>query len=81
MILRLPTQFDAMLADALRHLRAASAVALSVLRPGQPNRAFDILRAKLWRDASGQVENFGLKLFPGKNERPPGSPSSPSPNG
>ncbi len=59
----------------------ARPVALSVLRPGQPNRAFDILRAKLWRDASGQVANCGLKLFPEKNERPPGSPSSPSPNG
>jgi hypothetical protein len=59
----------------------ARPVALSVLRPGQPNRAFDILQAKLWRDADGRVDNCGLKLFPGKNEGPPGSPSSPSPNG
>ena len=42
----------------------ARPVALSVLRPGQPNRAFEILRPKLWRDAGGQVENHGLKLFP-----------------
>jgi len=59
----------------------ARPVALSVLRPGQPNRAFDILRPKLWRDASGRAENCGLKVFPGKNEGPPGSPSDPSPNG
>lgn len=59
----------------------ARPVALSVLRPGQPNRAFDILRSKLWRDANGRAENCGLKLFPGKNEGPPGSPNSPSPNG
>jgi hypothetical protein len=59
----------------------ARPVALSVLRPGQPNRAFEILRPKLWRDAGGRVENCGLKLFPGRNEGPPGSPSSPSPNG
>jgi hypothetical protein len=59
----------------------ARPVALSILRPGQPNRAMDILRAKLWRDASGKVEERGLKLFPGKNEGPPRSPSSPLPNG
>jgi hypothetical protein len=59
----------------------ARPVALSVLRPGQPNRAFEILRPKLWRDARGRVENGRLKLFPEKNEGPPGSPSSPSPNG
>ncbi|MEQ2005370.1 MAG: DUF3800 domain-containing protein [Limisphaerales bacterium] len=59
----------------------ARPVALSVLRPGQPNRAFDVLQSKLWRDANGQVENCGLKLFPGKNEGPPGSPNGPLPNG
>ncbi|MEW6302737.1 MAG: DUF3800 domain-containing protein [Verrucomicrobiota bacterium] len=59
----------------------ARPVALSVLRPGQPNRAFEILKPKLWRDSNGRVDNFGLKEFPGKSERPPGSPSSPSSNG
>ena len=59
----------------------ARPVALSVLRPGQPNRAHEILRPKFWRDTRGRVENCGWKLFPGKNEGPPGSPNSPSPNG
>jgi hypothetical protein len=59
----------------------ARPVALSVLRPGQPNRAMDILRGKLWRGPAGQWEDYGLKVLPGKNEGPPGSPSSPSPNG
>lgn len=59
----------------------ARPIALSVLRPSQPNRAFEVLQPKLWRDASGRVEHCGLKLFPGKNEGPPGSPSGPSPNG
>ncbi len=59
----------------------ARPVALSVLRPGQPNRAFEVLQEKLWRDAGGRAENYGLKLFPGKNEGPPESSSSPSPNG
>jgi len=59
----------------------ARPVALSILRPGQPNRAMDILRGKLWHEADGRVEDCGLKVFPGKNEGPPGSPSSPLPNG
>lgn len=59
----------------------ARPVALSVLRPDQPNRAMRILRGKLWRGLGGQAEGYGLKCFPGKNEGPPGSPSGPPPNG
>ncbi|MCL4177383.1 MAG: DUF3800 domain-containing protein [Verrucomicrobia bacterium] len=59
----------------------ARPVALSVLCPGQPNRAFEILQTKFWRDSNERAENCGLKVFPEKNEGPPGSPSSPSPNG
>ena len=44
----------------------ARPVALSVLRPGQPNRAFAILQAKFWRDSKGRAENCGLKVFRGK---------------
>jgi hypothetical protein len=42
----------------------APPVALSVLRPGQPNRAMAILESKLWRGPDGRVEGCGLKLFP-----------------
>jgi hypothetical protein len=59
----------------------ARPVALSVLRPGQPNRAMAILVGKLWRGADGRVEGRGLKCFPETNEGPPGSPSGPLPNG
>ncbi len=59
----------------------ARPVALSVLRPSQPNRAMAILEGKLWRGPDGQVDDYGLKCFPEKNERPPGSPSGHSPNG
>lgn len=59
----------------------ARPVALSVLRPGQPNRAMAILKGKLWRGPDGRTDGCGLKCFPGKNERPPGSPSGLSPNG
>ena len=59
----------------------ARPVALSVLRPGQPNRAMVILEGKLWRGPEGRVEGYGLKRFPEKNRGPPGSPSGPPPNG
>lgn len=59
----------------------ARPVAISVLRPDQPNRAMTILQSKLWRGQDGQVMGKGLKCFPEKNERPPGSPSDLSPNG
>jgi len=56
-------------------------VALSVLRPGQPNRAMAILENKLWRGPDGRMEGYGLNCFPEKSEGPPGSPSGPLPNG
>ncbi len=59
----------------------ARPVALSVLRPGQPNRAMAVLEGKLWRGPDGQTEGYGLKCFPEKNGGPPGSPSGPPPNG
>lgn len=59
----------------------ARPVALSVLRPDQPNRAMTILKRKFWAGANGLVAGYGLKCFPEKNERPPGSPSGLSPNG
>lgn len=35
-----------------------------VLAPQQPNRAFDVIQPKLRRGPRGQVEGFGLKVFP-----------------
>lgn len=47
----------------------ARPVGLSVLRPTQPNRAFDVLKRKFFcsggRDAVGEgFENYGLKIYP-----------------
>ena len=42
----------------------ARPVGLSVLRPDQPNRAFDVLEEKFYRDGSGNREGWGLKCFP-----------------
>lgn len=38
----------------------ARPIGLHHLRPGQPNRAFDIIQAKLYRSAEGESEGFGL---------------------
>jgi hypothetical protein len=50
----------------------ARPVALAVLRPDQPNRAYDILRGKFWRNADGCVDDYGLKVYPTKSERATG---------
>ena len=46
----------------------ARPVALSVLRPSQPNRAMAILERKLWRGPDGRVTDYGLKCFPEKTK-------------
>jgi len=42
----------------------ARPIGLSVLRPEQPNRATAILEGKFYRDAAGNKNGFGLKVFP-----------------
>lgn len=42
----------------------ARPVGLSVLRPTQPNRAFQILEDKFYRNAQGKRDGWGLKCFP-----------------
>lgn len=42
----------------------ARPIGLHVLRPAQPNRAFDLLEPKLRRGPRGQVAGWGLKVFP-----------------
>jgi len=42
----------------------ARPVGLSVLRPGQPNRAFDALEEKFYCNGIGNREGWGLKCFP-----------------
>lgn len=53
----------------------ARPIGLHVLRQGQPNRAFDILKHKFFcaggRDKLGEdYEEWGLKILPQKSERP-----------
>ena len=42
----------------------ARPIGLAVLRPEQTNRAYEIIKAKLRAGTNGQIEGFGLKIFP-----------------
>jgi hypothetical protein len=42
----------------------ARPIGLSVIRPNQPNQAFDIIKEKLFRGPQNCVEGNGLKVFP-----------------
>lgn len=42
----------------------ARPIGLHVLRPTQPNRAFEIIERRLRRSRGGQVDGWGLKVFP-----------------
>jgi hypothetical protein len=53
---------------------AARPVGLSVVRPEQMNRAFQILQKKLHKNQDGEVTGYGFHLYPLKSEKPQGSP-------
>lgn len=66
-----PYAFDIVIADKRANsegLQLADLVArpagLHVLRPHQPNRAWDVLATKLFGGTHGVVEGNGLKVFP-----------------
>ena len=42
----------------------ARPVGIKVLRPEQPNRAYDIVSAKFRRSPGGEIRGWGLKVFP-----------------
>ncbi len=42
----------------------ARPIGRKIMDPGQPNRAYDILRHKFRRDSRGDVRGYGLKIFP-----------------
>lgn len=79
----IPLPFDVVFADKKANssgLQLADLVArpigMSILRPGQPNRAFDVLKLKFFcsggRDKVGQgFDGWGLKVFPGPESEKP----------
>ena len=42
----------------------ARPIGLHVLRPGQPNRAWDVLKTKVYAGHKGRAPGWGLKVFP-----------------
>lgn len=42
----------------------ARPVGMSVWKPAQENRAFEVLKAKFDRNANGEIRGWGLKVFP-----------------
>lgn len=42
----------------------ARAIGIKILRPTQPNRAYDIVEKKFRRSPSGDIKGWGLKVFP-----------------
>lgn len=42
----------------------ARPVGIKVLRPDQPNRAYDIVSGKFRRSPAGEIRGWGLKVFP-----------------
>jgi len=42
----------------------ARPVGMKILRPDQPNRAYEIIERKFYRNGRGQYQGWGLKCFP-----------------
>lgn len=53
---------------------AARPIGLSVVRPYQSNRAFQILEKKFHKNGEGEISGYGFHLYPLKSEKPQGSP-------
>jgi len=42
----------------------ARPIGINLLKPEQPNRAYDVLRNKIYVNSDGNIQNWGLKCFP-----------------
>lgn len=79
--LKRPLPFELIIADKKTNSEGlqfadliARPVGLSVVRPNQSNRAFQILKKKFHKDAEGEIDGYGFDLYPVKSEKPQGSP-------
>jgi hypothetical protein len=59
---------------------AARPVDLQILRPGQPNQAFEPTAVKFFEGATGIVNESGSKVFPYKSDKPQRHPWSSTPS-
>lgn len=39
-------------------------IAMNTIRPGQRNRAYEVIEPKLWRNVDGNVSGYGLTMLP-----------------
>jgi hypothetical protein len=69
--LRKPFSFEIVFADKKSNsagLQMADLIArpvgMKILRPDQPNRAYDIIERKFYRNGKSQINGWGLKCFP-----------------
>jgi len=79
--LKRPLPFELIIADKKTNSEGlqfadllARPVGLSVVRPTQSNRAFQILKRKFHKNDKGEIEGYGFDLYPVKSEKPQGSP-------
>ena len=42
----------------------ARPIGIHHLRPGQPNRAYEIIETKIRRSPAGEIDGWGLKVLP-----------------
>lgn len=68
---RRPLNFQIVMADKRSNAEGlqladllARPIGLHVMRPDQPNRSWDIIETKMFRNAAGVVTGNGLKVFP-----------------
>ena len=52
----------------------ARPVGLSIVRPSQSNRAFQILKEKFHKDDQEEMSEYGFHIYPLKSEKPQGCP-------
>jgi hypothetical protein len=45
----------------------ARPIGIKTIKPNQENRAFDVIKTKLHRNKKGEVDGFGIKIFPKKS--------------
>jgi hypothetical protein len=66
-----PMPFDLLMVDKKANATGlqiadltARPIGIRMLRPSQPNRAYDIIKTKFRTDHCGRIDGWGLKLFP-----------------
>ena len=54
----------ALITSGTRHRGFCHPIGRHLLKPGQKNRAYEVVERKFWRVGEGNPEEYGLKTFP-----------------